>query len=568
MERPSKRAKILLDPSDGSATTPLTSLSRAISPPLPRGCPGVTDGKLTSGAGGTARPTQFVNSPVQLTHIRDLPDGNNVDAVRLRDILGDPMIRECWQFNYLFDVDFLMSQFDEDVRDLVQVKVVHGSWRSEDSNRIRVEETCARYPNVEPIVAYMPEPFGTHHSKMMILLRHDDLAQIIIHTANMIYMDWTNMTQAAWLSPLLPLQKESPAGSQTDAKVGSGARFKRDLLAYLKAYGPKKTGPLVQQLDSYDFNSIRAALIASVPSKKHASDSSAEEETLWGWPALKDLMSQIPIQQKNKTKKPHIVIQSKISSVATLGQTNKWLKEVFFKALTPTPTQQATTYSIIFPTPDEIRSSLNGYNSGGSIHMKTQSAAQQKQLQYMHPYLCQWAGDTITPGQCIDLSEDNPPKREAGRARAAPHIKTYIRFADSDMKTIDWAMVSSANLSTQAWGAATNASGEVRICSWEIGVVVWPDLFRDERCGDAASACESESESRAEGKSPRPDALMVPCFKRDRPEASEGTETASVVVGFRMPYDLPLTPYGAGDEPWCATASHTLPDWQGQSWII
>lgn len=23
----------------------------------------------------------------------------------------------------------------------------------------------------------MPEPFGTHHSKMMILLRHDDLAQ-------------------------------------------------------------------------------------------------------------------------------------------------------------------------------------------------------------------------------------------------------------------------------------------------------------------------------------------------------------------------------------------------------
>lgn len=49
------------------------------------------------------------------------------------------MIRECWQFNYLFDVDFLMSQFDEDVRGLVQVKVVHGSWRKEDTNRIRVE---------------------------------------------------------------------------------------------------------------------------------------------------------------------------------------------------------------------------------------------------------------------------------------------------------------------------------------------------------------------------------------------------------------------------------------------
>jgi tyrosyl-DNA phosphodiesterase-1 len=142
MERPSKRARILLDSSDDSARTPLASLQRAISPPLPRGCPELTDGKLTSGTEGTegtTRPAQFINSPIQLTHIRDLPEGNNVDTIRLRDILGDPMIRECWQFNYLFDVDFLMSQFDEDVRGLIQVKVVHGSWRREDTNRIRLE---------------------------------------------------------------------------------------------------------------------------------------------------------------------------------------------------------------------------------------------------------------------------------------------------------------------------------------------------------------------------------------------------------------------------------------------
>ena len=40
-----------------------------------------------------------------------------------------------------------------------------------------LQEGCSRYANVEPITAYMPEPFGTHHSKMMVLLRHDDLAQ-------------------------------------------------------------------------------------------------------------------------------------------------------------------------------------------------------------------------------------------------------------------------------------------------------------------------------------------------------------------------------------------------------
>jgi len=39
------------------------------------------------------------------------------------------------------------------------------------------QEAAKRYPNVQIITAYMPEVFGTHHSKMMILFRHDDLAQ-------------------------------------------------------------------------------------------------------------------------------------------------------------------------------------------------------------------------------------------------------------------------------------------------------------------------------------------------------------------------------------------------------
>lgn len=234
--------------------------------------------------------------------------------------------------------------------------------------------------------------------------------------------------------------------------------------------------------------------------------------------------------------------------MATLGQTNKWLKDVFFKALAPeSTTNNAPEFSIIFPTPDEIRRSLDGYGSGGSIHMKTQSAAQQKQLQYMRPHLCQWTGDSLPPGASIDISEESS-EREAGRRRAAPHIKTYIRFSDEDMKKIEWAMVSSANLSTQAWGAATNTNGEIRICSWEIGVVVWPELFHDKQPASQEKSL---------------DVAMVPCFKQDLPNSGDGND---VVVGFRMPYDLPLTPYGLSDEPWCATASYDIPDWRGQSW--
>jgi tyrosyl-DNA phosphodiesterase-1 len=50
----------------------------------------------------------YATSPIQLTRIEDMPPHQNVDAVSLKDILGHPMIKECWNFNYLFDLDFVM----------------------------------------------------------------------------------------------------------------------------------------------------------------------------------------------------------------------------------------------------------------------------------------------------------------------------------------------------------------------------------------------------------------------------------------------------------------------------
>ena len=79
---------------------------------------------------------RVVKPPFQLTTIRDLPDSSNVDTVSLKDILGDPLISECWEFNYLHDLDFLMEQFDEDVRNLVRVNVIHGFWKREDHSRL------------------------------------------------------------------------------------------------------------------------------------------------------------------------------------------------------------------------------------------------------------------------------------------------------------------------------------------------------------------------------------------------------------------------------------------------
>ena len=255
------------------------------------------------------------------------------------------------------------------------------------------QEMASRYPNVTLHQAYMPEMFGTHHSKMMILLRHDDTAQIVIHTANMIVRDWTNMTQAAWLSPKLPLMKPSQqSDSQEEAKIGNGAKFKIDFLNYLRAYDTRwpTCKSIIDQVSKYDFSAIRGSLIASVPGRHKLN---SDSPTRWGWAAMEQALKAVPVHPQ----KPEIAVQ--ISSIATLGPTDTWLKNTFFRALSgsrrdgvgPQPTPD---FKVVFPTADEIRKSLDGYTSGGSIHTKIQSPQQVKQLQYLKPMFCHWANDS------------------------------------------------------------------------------------------------------------------------------------------------------------------------------
>lgn len=420
---------------------------------------------------------------------------------------------------------------------------------------------------------------------MLVLFYHDDHAQVIVHTANMISRDWTNMTQAVWRSPLLPL---SP--SMTDehdvSPIGTGHRFKIDLLRYLQAYGGR-LGKLTRQLADYDFSAIRAAFIGSAPSRQKPAAAQSVKQTSFGWLGLQEILSSVPITSRRdeEISAPHVIVQ--ISSIATLGAAPTWLNHLFSvlvrdaakdaaahtvdpsssKTLTFFEKKSSSTgamakprprpkYNIIFPTPDEIRTSLDGYAAGGSIHIKLQSAQQQKQIEYLTPLLCHWKHSS----EVADSNTPSTERKAALRGPAAPHIKTYIRFTDETHKTIDWAMVTSANLSKQAWGDVVNKKEEIWIQSWEAGVVVWPELF-------------------AEGEE---EVVMVPVFGRDMPTPEDDMDEAESmrngddgegraerrkkVVGFRMPYDLPLRPYKVGEKPWCATMAYQEPDWKGLAW--
>ncbi|CAO1603606.1 hypothetical protein XANCAGTX0491_007188 [Xanthoria calcicola] len=566
-----------------SSTTVDSSLRTSISPPptrraLPERHEGHTDkGKRNAASRSPTPPQQpissnlrLIPSPIQLSTVNGLADSTNIDTISLRDILGDPLIKECWLFNYLFDVDFVMSQFDEDTRDLVQVKIVHGSWKEEDVNRINIAEAAKEYDNAQVITAYMAEMYGTHHSKMIILFRHDDTAQINIVTGNFIVRDWS-MCQAVWRSPLLPLQTVPSTLQDTlgPFPMGGGYRFKRDILRYLNSYGQRRTGPLTAELKRYEFSSIRAALVASVPGKQNLKDTDPDQETLWGWPGLKHVLRSLNPQTPEK--KPHIVMQC--SSVASIGK--KWFEHFqkmlrYHESFQASPSSPMPRFSLVFPTADEIRRSVDGYACGGSIHMKTETPAQRKQLELLKPMLCHWAGDE--KGGRSDV-------RGAQRRRAAPHIKTYIRFSDESMTSVDWALMTSANLSKQAWGEEVNGQGEVRICSYEIGVVVWPALW-DDGGGEVEmvpvfgkdapdDACNNDIEKKEERGMDEDDDVETTDGEAEEGVFAERKEQARPYrtrVGLRMPYDLPLIPYADEEMPWCASTPCAEPDWMGRTW--
>lgn len=522
-----------------------------------------------------AAATRYVQaSPFRLMKIRDLPTKYNQDTVSLHDILGNPLIREVWIFNFCFDIDWLMQHFDPDTRDLVAVKIVHGSWRQEDTNRILIEEAVGRWKNIEAFKAYLPDQFGTHHSKIFVLFTHDDKAEVIIHTANMLAKDWTNMTQAVWRTGPLPKMKKP---NQNDIGVlGSSRRFKHDLLQYLKAY-KKPTQALVKQLQGHDFSSVRGALIASIPSRMDQNQkSSTIDESLYGYPRLREVISHI---QRTATVPPkpstshHLVAQ--VSSIATLP--TGWLDNLFActvpSAVPAKPS--AKTLSILYPTPTNVATSLDGYSAGGSIHTKAQTPAHLTQISNLRPYLHQW-------------TTNDSEHHSSGRATAAPHIKTYTSFTtkptqsklDKNEIEINWALLTSANLSTQAWGSLPRKSGGdkglVVVGSFEIGVCVWPELYADDfddeaNEGEAGGGGGKQKDREGEGLDrTKRRARMVPCFGKDMPDTEAGNVGAEgeevLTVGLRMPYDLPLTPYAQGELPWSPGSSYDVPDSKGRKW--
>ncbi|KAK6531848.1 hypothetical protein TWF694_003013 [Orbilia ellipsospora] len=613
-DRPSKRAKL-------SSTS---SLNRSISPPPLRRLkptPPISNPDIasTSSHSTITKRTLLIPSPFHQIHIPSLPASKNRNTIKLPHILRASTLTKLYSFNFMHDLSFLLPYVPAST---TAITIIHGDWRKDSPSRLHLESQKAQYEaegyDITLIPAFLKSPLGTHHTKMMILFHDDDTAQVVIHTANMIVKDWESMTQAVWKSPVLPLLSTD----KEERKTGTGWNFKRSLLAYLGGYENRLLG-LISELKKYDFGSVRAIFVGSWPGEHGVN---GDEAGLVGWSKVKRALmrvgrgggwgvSKVGGRVERVEGSGEFVMQC--SSVATLGAQymNTTLLPTFaasrpegavnaftaLKSASPKSTSSSlglgrvnmdgTNFSLVFPTAENVRTSITGWIGGSSIFLKSKSEAHRAQLDFLKPMMAVWGRPRVG-------ILDDEVLVEAERGKVLPHIKTYNYFSpkkqvpstniskgnneigvkvdESDEKEVekeivpmDWAMITSANLSKQAWGTPVkDKAGTIKVDSYEVGVLVhpalWKDLLNDKGGRVTMEAVGGRDWIRGDGE--RMDDEMDESTDSDeeivkRDYAEEGWD--NVRVALRLAYDYPLKRYGEGDEPWCQDRNYTEPDWTG-----
>lgn len=378
-------------------------------------------------------------------------NGNN-DTVRLGDLIGESLMMETYQFNFSVEIqlvlDYLHPDFLTNKRPLTFIT----------GTNILDPATRKSYPFISQVVARLPDRYGSHHTKMMINIFNASL-EVIIMTANFTKMDFGGYTQMCWRSGKLP------KGSTTLKK---GQQFQKDLGDYLRKYQDPKLTALSHKLENYSFNAIDVDLVTSAPGQ-YSLEQLDDDTEIYGYGKLFQVLKRTGnLLPPDK----HHNILAQVSSIASpLSTTKSAVSSIFthvlcpiiagdLKVLPPGDTkshQQLFNYKphIIYPSIQDMLKNDLGFRAGEMLHYNFTTGDGFKQYQLLKPYFYKWNNGDVS-----------------GRETTLPHVKMFMCDNGDEWKTLKWVLLTSHNLSKQAWGYGGRDVEYYKVSSYEVGVLV------------------------------------------------------------------------------------------------
>ena len=108
-------------------------------------------------------------------------------------------IVKCFICNYKINFEWLLGEIPS-LMNIPRVDFVHGE--RDKSRRHELATQIGTFANMNCHYPRMPIPWGTHHSKMMLLYYGHGL-RVVVCTLNLLPVDWRNKTQGIWLQVFL-----------------------------------------------------------------------------------------------------------------------------------------------------------------------------------------------------------------------------------------------------------------------------------------------------------------------------------------------------------------------------
>ncbi|XP_066143190.1 uncharacterized protein [Euwallacea fornicatus] len=341
---------------------------------------------------------------------------------------------------------------------------------------------------------------GHHHTKLSIFVYENESLRVVVGTANLFAADWELYNNQVWVSPLCPrLPPKSPV---TNGESPTG--FKAALLKYLSEYIKNNENVpsmkvWIDRVAMADFSDIKVVLVYNVPGIHNARANGCMLHYMG------HILSQNCIIPGPKTDHDLWRIVAQSSSIGLIGNDGpeEWLVPSLLRALSSNveskylPTikvKSKVKFSLVYAS---MENCLNGYLE----HLSGVCGKFEKGLiedqPWLKQYMCQWKAESNN------------------RSRALPHSKCYCRVSPCWQKLAFYFMTSS-NLSRSGWGKLPNKDSSIYIRSYEMGVLFLPKFFGEDYF-ETKNMLSNRMNTRV----------------------------------FPMPFDLPLTPYGPEDEPYC-----------------